>query len=354
MKNEVLKMVVCLSVRRIDGEKARELLVKHGLLDDRYKIKSDCERVCFPIKPGVELKRVVKELPGAKLIDDFFEFKNKVFTRGLREVLQSYLGVYEKERLPKSYDLIGGLMLIELKEELWSERFKIGAIIKENFKHIRGVFAKKGSVEGEFRVREVECIGGDCNPVTVHLENGCRYHLDLTKVYFNSRLGSERLRVAEKISPNETVIDMFAGVGPFTILIAKKRVEVNAIDSNPDAVFYLKKNIIENRVEKYVNVFLGRAEQIVTEYLKRKADRIIMNLPADSLNYLKYACEGLKEGGGVIHLYFFSGEKDFDLKLRSIDKNISEVGYKIRQMLTRRVREIAPYRYMYCVDLTLH
>ncbi len=347
-------MVNCLSVKKIYGEKARVFLIKHKLLNEEYKVKTIGDRVYFPIKTDIRLEEVLKELPGAELSDNVFELKAKTRTPPLRDLLSTSLPGYDRRLLPRSYDVIGDLMLIELKEELWGERFKIGSIIKENFKHIRGVFAKKGITEGEFRIREIECISGECNPVTVHVENGCKYHLDLTKVYFNNRLSSERLRVAEQVTPAENVVDMFAGVGPFTILIAKKGAKVNAIDINPEAIFYLKKNIIENHVEGNVNAFLGRAEEIVEEYLVNKADRVIMNLPSSSINYLKHACKSLKEKGGVVHLYFFSGLKELDLKLRQVELLIKESAYDIKEKTIRRVREIAPFKYIYVLDLTLH
>ncbi|WEU40821.1 MAG: class I SAM-dependent methyltransferase family protein [Candidatus Odinarchaeum yellowstonii] len=346
-------MVNCLSVKKADGERARELLLKYNLLDEKYKVKNVSDRVYFPVKAAFRLEELIKELPGAEISENVFDLKTKPRTLRLRDLLASSLSEYDRKIFPRSYDVIGDLMLIELKEELWADRFKIGAIIKENFTRIRGVFAKKGVVEGEFRVREIECIGGECNPVTIHVENGCKYHLDLTKVYFNNRLSSERRRVAEQVKPDENVIDMFAGVGPFTILIAKKGAKVNAIDVNPDAVFYLKKNIVENKVEGNAVAYLGRAEEIVEYYLTNKADRVIMNLPSASINYLNSACKSLKKRGGVVHLYFFSDVKELESKIKQTEEAVKTSMYKIKEQNIRRVREIAPFKYIYVLDLTL-
>ncbi len=347
-------MVNCLSVRKADAEKTREFLIKNGLLNEMYKVKNMNDRVYFPLKPGATLNNLIKELPGSELTENVCKLKTKSCTPQLKDLLSSRLPGYDKKIFPRSYDVIGDLMLIKLKNELWNERFNIGSIIKDNFNRIRGVYAKKGGVEGEFRVRDIECVGGECNPVTVHVENGCRYHLDLTKVYFNNRLSSERRRIAEQVTPGESVVDMFAGVGPFTVLIAKKNVKVNAIDVNPDAIFYLKKNITENNVKENVNVFLGKAEEIVETYLVNKADRVIMNLPSNSINYLKYACISLKDTGGIIHIYFFSDVKEFNIKLKKIEDTVKESAYNIKANNVRRVREIAPFKYIYVSDLTLH
>ena len=87
-------------------------------------------------------------------------------------------------------------------------------------------------------MRDYELIGGSGNTETVHREYGCVYNLDISKVYFSPRLSYEHYRVASQVQEEEIVIDMFAGVGPFSILIAKnhEHVKVYAIDLNPEAV----------------------------------------------------------------------------------------------------------------------
>ena len=81
--------------------------------------------------------------------------------------------------------------------------------------------------------------------VTIHREYGCRYKVDLAKAYFTPRLSTERSRILSWIKEGDTIIDMFAGVGPYSILLAKSKKPSNviAIDKNPDAVYYLKENI---------------------------------------------------------------------------------------------------------------
>jgi tRNA (guanine37-N1)-methyltransferase len=88
----------------------------------------------------------------------------------------------------------------------------------------------------------------------------------VTKVYFSPRLSQERLRIAQKVRGGEVVIDMFAGVGPFSIQIAKKfnNVKVYAIDTNPVAIQFLKQNIALNKIE---NIF--PLEAILERSLKR-------------------------------------------------------------------------------------
>ena len=97
----------------------------------------------------------------------------------------------------------------------------IGEGIMEINPHLRLVLRKSGQVSGTFRTREYEAIAGEGDSETVHEEFSCLFRLDVTKVYFNPRLSHERMRVARQIKEGERVLDMFAGVGPYSILIAK-------------------------------------------------------------------------------------------------------------------------------------
>jgi tRNA (guanine37-N1)-methyltransferase len=110
---------------------------------------------------------------------------------------------------------------------------------------------------------------------TIHKENGIRLKIDINKAYFSPRLQTERQRVIEQVKPGETVIDMFCGVGPYSIAIAKKAREVYAIDHNPAAIKLLKENIKLNKVTN-VKALKGDALELIKTL--PKADRIIMNL----------------------------------------------------------------------------
>ena len=132
----------------------------------------------------------------------------------------------------------------------------IGEKILEINPSLNSVFKKTEPVKGEFRIRDVELIAGINKSETVHKENKCVYELDIRRVYFSPRLATEHDRVCSLVKDGEVILDMFAGVGPFSVLIAKiKRNQVVAVDINPVAIYYLKKNIILNKVEKNITVF---------------------------------------------------------------------------------------------------
>jgi tRNA (guanine37-N1)-methyltransferase len=177
--------------------------------------------------------------------------------------------------------------------------------------------------------------------------------VDLSKAYFSPRLSYEHNRVASLVKDGETVIDMFAGVGPFSILIAKTHnVKVYAIDVNPHAVEFLKKNIRLNRVEDKVHPILGDAKQVVEEKLVAVADRVIMNLPEKAIEFVDVACKAIKPTGGIIHFYtFISASDSFEnMKLKFID-SVEKCGRKVEEILfSRTVRATAPHEWQAVID----
>src|SRR5437660_10491246 len=112
------------------------------------------------------------------------------------------------------------------------------------------------------------------------------------------------------VEKGERVVDMFAGVGPFSILIAKKvrDVRVDAIDANPQAVELLQENVRANKVEAKVHAHLGDARDVIRKELTQIASRVIMNHPSASKDYLKEACDSLQPSSGVIHSYTSAAE----------------------------------------------
>jgi tRNA (guanine37-N1)-methyltransferase len=256
--------------------------------------------------------------------------------------------------LPHSIDFIGDIAVVEIVSELESYKRVIGeAILKAN-KRVKTVLAKSGAVSGVYRLRPFETIGGHARTKTVHKEYGCIFHVDLAQAYFSPRLSYEHSRVALLVGPGETIVDMFAGVGPFSILIAKKHedVSVHAIDVNPDAFEYLKKNVLANRVEAKVKPFLGDARQIVNEKLKGVSDRVIMNLPEKAIEYIDVACKSTRPEGGVIHYYEFSNMPNpLEAAKNRLSEAITQTDRDLVQITTARiVRGIAPFTYQVVVD----
>ncbi|RLF80062.1 tRNA (guanine-N1)-methyltransferase [Thermococci archaeon] len=326
-----------IKVPRREAEKVRKKLIELGILDTDFKVKHKEEFVIFPVKEKIE---------GFEIVEGTFE-RVKRRPHSYREVVGIPLEL--KPFLPSSFDIIGDIAIIELPEELMAYGKDIGEAILKAHRHIKAVFAKGGKVSGEYRVRELIHLAGEKRTETIHRENRIRLKLDVAKVYFSPRLATERMRVFERAKEGEIVFDMFAGVGPYSILLAKKAKIVFACDINPWAIRYLEVNRKLNKVKNIIPI-LGDVREVAGQI---KADRVIMNLPKFAHEFLKEAMISVKRGG-VIHYYGFSHENNlFDEHLEKIEKIAGELGKDIKVLEKRKVRPYAPYQFNIAIDFTV-
>jgi len=301
----------------------------------------------------VEIDELRKLVPSASLGLGEFE-PRKRRPRTLEEALAARVPADVLSRLPKSFDVVGDITLLELDSELAEYETIIAAGIMEVHPNVRSVFAKRGEVSGAERIRPLRYIAGENKTHTIHKEYGCLFKVDLSKAFFSPRLSTEHQRVAQMVEKGERVIDMFAGVGPFSILTAKRldEVRVEAIDSNPQAVELLQENVRANKVESKVHAHFGDAREVIRKELFQSASRVIMNHPSASKDFVKEACAALQPSGGTIHYYTFAGENWETDSRNDIERVVKESGYVAERVLgIHRVREVAPMRWQVAVDL---
>jgi tRNA (guanine37-N1)-methyltransferase len=293
------------------------------------------------------------DVPNVALCEsDFLERQEKTIKPA--DLLSDKLPPHLLASLPHAVDLIGDIAVVEMPPELEPHKLAIGDAILKAHKRVITVLSKSSPVNGAYRLRTFETIGGEARTQTVHREHGCVYHVDLAKAYFSPRLSYEHLRVASLVNENETIVDMFAGIGPFSILMAKKHsnVRVYAVDMNPDAFELLRKNVLVNRVMGKVTPIVGDIRNVVNERLAGVADRVIMNLPERAIEYVDVACRALKPEGGVIHHYQFVDtlEPLDTAKNRFVEALKQTNRQPIRVAEARIVRGIAPFKYQVVVD----
>lgn len=347
---------VCLKVPKKLGEQAIRLAADLDIFNHELKIQSMEDYLYIPLinEPfSADLKKFEKKIQKFEITTYYFTEREKrhfVPSDFLTDKLPKNLF----NAIPRAIDFLGDIAIVEIPAELVVYKKTIGEALLKAHKQTRTVLAKSGAVKGVYRLRDFAVIAGVEKTVTIYQEYGCTYHLDVARAYFSPRLSNEHNRVASEVEDGEIVVDLFAGVGPFAIPIAKKHknVQVYAIDLNPDAVSLLKKNIVVNRTEKQVVPILGDARQVVREQLLGKADRVIMNLPEIALEFVDVACEALKPEGGIIHYYGFL--KDSNPLEAAKVRLIQAVNQNKRQikkiLLAKTVREVAPYTWQVVVD----
>jgi tRNA (guanine37-N1)-methyltransferase len=253
-----------------------------------------------------------------------------------------------------AFDIVGDIAIVEPGAD--------GTEILKEHKNVNVVLAKKGEVEGEYRIRDYEVISSrpearDFSDVsallrprklteTIHRENNCRFKIDPTEAYFSVRLSTERERITKRVKKGENVLVMFAGVGPYAINIAKNAEPslVVGIELNPYAVLFFEQNIQLNKLEGKVRALEGDVKDIVPK-LKDDFDRVIMPLPKDAENFLYLAAKKLRKGG-TIHLYKILHENDVDNFIREIKKSLSRISIEVV-----KAGEYAPGSFRYCFDI---
>lgn len=317
-----MKESLCIRVQRREGESIRKALIELSVLNKDLKIRSSEDDLIIPVLTPVEGL--------GELGTDFFEELD-----------------YESplEQAPGAYELIGDIAIIDQHEE---NVMDIANVLLQH-KNIKTVFQATSAVSGEYRTRELLFIAGENKNETIYRENGCRYLLDVTSVYFTPRLSTERMRIAGQITDGEKVVDMFAGIGPFSILIAKRYplVHVIAIDKNPVAIKYLRENAKLNKL-KNIEIKEGDAREEVVGIAD--ADHVIMNLPHSAMDFIDAAL-GIMKRGGIIHYYAISHEGDlFEGIFKEIEEHASRAGFQVTSLDTRIVRPYAPYQYNVCID----
>lgn len=349
----------CLKVPKAFGEKAIRLVRGLNLFNRELKVEQVGEHLFIPLvrEPlPADVKEFKRSLPNCEAtVHKFPRHTKRSLTPA--DLLEDKLPPHLLASLPHAMDFVGDVAVIEIPPELEAYKKAVGAAILKAHKRVHTVLAKSGAVEGMYRLREFETIAGVGKTETVHKEHGCMFYVDLAKTYFSPRLSHEHDRVASQVKDGETVIDMFAGVGPFSILIAKRHenVQVYAIDVNPDAVNYLKKNIKANHVEKSVTPLLGDIRRIVKKKLIGIADRVIMNLPERAIEYVDVACEAIKPEGGIVHYYEFTSmpEPLETAKVRLIEA-MKQTSRNVKKTLyARLVRATAPYTFQVVVDVEI-
>ncbi|TFG11642.1 class I SAM-dependent methyltransferase family protein [Candidatus Thorarchaeota archaeon] len=257
--------------------------------------------------------------------------------------------------MPRAYDLVGDIAVLEVPEELDAVKEQIGEHFLKIHPNFETVLNKKGAISGVVRVREYELLAGVYKTDTIHTEYGCKIAVDLAKAYFSPRLLEEHHQVAQQVEDDELVIDLFCGVGPFPLHITKRsRAGVMAVDINPEAIQLLKKSIELNQLIGEIQTVVSDAHKFAQTSPPHIANRIIMNHPSGAEKFVSDACQLIKPGG-VIHYYDFMAEPNPEEQMLTRARNLIEANNRKLMKISRvrKVRDSAPHEYQMVADLKI-
>jgi tRNA (guanine37-N1)-methyltransferase len=267
----------------------------------------------------------------------------------LKEDLREKMSEEELKMLRRSFEIIGDIAIVEIPEELVSKKEIIVQAILQRHRHLKTILRKVGEVNGIYRVAKYEIVYGE-KTETIAREHGCRFLVDPTRVYYSSKLATERARIAGLVKEGERVLVMFAGVGPYAIVIAKlaKPSEVIGIELNSAAVEYFRKNVKLNKAEN-VRIYEGDVNEIVPR-LEGEFDRILMPAPYSAENFV-HLLRGKVRKGGFVHYYTFESENFEELLAKKVEGIFFKSGIIAKAVFMRRCGSFAPYVNRYVVDL---
>lgn len=224
---------------------------------------------------------------------------------------------------------IGRILILDhypkdLKEVL--SRFDVDSIIKIN------------KIHGQMREPKAELLYGEITETT-HKENGCFYSLDLSKVMWSKGNTNERMRIAKLVDDGEVVLDMFAGIGYFSIPISvhSNPKRVISIEINPNSFKYLKRNIILNNVQDVVEPRLGDCKNLVKDL---SVNRVIMGCVKTTHYYLNSALSALNDGG-ILHYHETVPDRLVNIRPISRIKEIAK-GKEVKLLNINNIKRYAP------------
>jgi tRNA (guanine37-N1)-methyltransferase len=331
------------------------ILKKADLIDANFRIANQEDSVIIPLQ--VEKIDNPHEIISQYIADIKFQAINYPFEpktslpNSFTELLKSKLPSNVHVDLPTSFDQIGNIAVIDIKDDMIKYKSEIGQAILTIHQSIQSVFRKSSKVNGEYRIRGIELIAGENNTITVHKEYGLSFKVDIAQVYFSPRLATEHRRIAQQVSPDEYVLDMFGGIAPFALHIAQLQpCNITTVDINPSATKLIAESLKLNKhLLGEIHCLEGDIDAIAQSFLEKNQlfDRIIMNHPSNAISYLSLARQ-LLVTGGLIHFYIFAPEATV---AKDAQKLVQEFLPNSEVFDIHAVRQSSPSEFHYCITL---
>ena len=256
----------------------------------------------------------------------------------------------EIKSIPRSYDVVGDLLIFsDFPDTLAKKEKLVAEQILQEHSNVKVVLKKIKQYSGVFRTPTLRILGGERRKKTIYKENGVRLLINPEKMYFSSRLSTERKRIYCQIKSGEEVLVMFSGAGPYPVVISKNTSakEIYGIEINPSAHEYALESLKLNKINN-VKLYCGDVNKILPK-IKKKFDRILMPLPKDASDFLQIALKKINNKG-IIHLYDFEEEKNISDVKDKIKIACKLAGKKCRILGVVKCGQYGPRKFRICAD----
>ena len=253
-----------------------------------------------------------------------------------------------------SFDLVGGTAILNFPEKKnLSDKKKIAKDLIATHKNIKTVLEKVGKIKGRLRIFKTRHLAGKKTKDVLYKENNCLFKFNIDRTYFSPRLSNERLEIAKKIKRKDNVLVMFAGVAPFSIVIAKiaKPKIVYSVELNRQASKYAQENVKLNKLEDKVQVIQGDVKKVIPKF-KKKFDVIVMPRPQLKESFLEQAFQVSKKGTRIFY-YGFEKEGNEKKIVEQIESEAKKSKKRVKIEKVKKAGNIAPYKYRYRVEFKI-
>ena len=285
---------LALCVPRSEGERWRRRLAAAGHLRDDLSVRRTEAYVYLPIRDRIPL-----DDPRLRIEEVELRERRRASPRSYAELAEVPSDL--RRRLPRSFDVVGEVVLVRVPPELEAHATAIGEALLRFVPGARIVGADEGVV-GPRRTRALRRLAGTGEFRTRVRENGLALVVDPERAYYSPRLAREHARVAALVRPGERVLDLCCGIGPFALTIARNApsARIEAVDANPDAIALLRENLRRLHLGATVRSDVADAGEFLAT--AGPFDRIVLNLPHEGARWLSAAGAHL-ELGGTLHYY---------------------------------------------------
>jgi len=261
------------------------------------------------------------------------------------------------DRLPSKWERFSDVVLLSgsaFREE-WDMHASEGlwSAVGEALKVDR--VARLGEISGEMRESSVEMLLGEDDWV-VRRESGVDYGYNLTQCMFSAGNVNERRRMGEVAGAGEVVVDLYAGIGYYSlpILVHSPVDHVHCCEWNPNAVRALGSNLKSNGVAGRCTIHVGDNRVIATK-LEGVADRVVLGLLPSASDGYGLAMAALRPAGGVLHVHGVAAAGDYAAWADGVTGSLREMGggcsFDAAEPL--RVKSYAPHWDHVVLDVTV-
>ncbi|KYR02708.1 tRNA (guanine-N1-)-methyltransferase [Tieghemostelium lacteum] len=343
------------AIQLYDSDTSKKLI----LLNDKFKNEQEIPDNLKEFIKNNKIEIIEKQVE--------LNYDNYSYEQVLKKVLP------ENMTIPFSYEKIGHIAHLNLRDEQLPYKFIIGQVILDKNFQIRTVINKVGKIDTVFRTFKNELLAGENNLLTEIKENECIFKFNFEEVYWNSRLQIEHWNLIDSFTKDDIVCDMFAGVGPFALPAVKlKKCKVYANDLNPNSIKYMRENAKLNKIssDKLIISNLDAREFVRSLLLVSDKDsqpvpitQVIMNLPSTSIEFLDVFREIFLNADRAppiskpptIHCYTFTkGRENSDL-VSDTRKNVEDIiGCRIPDdFKCTEVRDVSAHKIMMRISFVM-